>query len=70
MDKISCVQRIRKLKKEYRSPCGICIKICPVGGDRKIFNREDTSIYWKNKTPEKYEKAWRHVRKYGSKNNI
>jgi epoxyqueuosine reductase QueG len=67
MDKISCAQRSKKLRKEYRSPCGICIKVCPVGEDRKTFNREDTSIYDKNKTPEKYKKAWKHVRSYGSK---
>lgn len=67
VDKISCAQRSKKLRKEYRSPCGICIKLCPVGEDRKVFNREDTSIYDKNKTPEKYKKAWKHVKRYGSK---
>lgn len=67
IDKKSCALRSKKLRKEYRSPCGICIKVCPVGDDRKIFNREDISIYTTNKTPEKYKKAWRHVREYGSK---
>jgi hypothetical protein len=32
-----------------------------------MFNREDTSIYDENKTPEIYKKAWKHVRSYGSK---
>lgn len=68
VDKISCAQRSKKLRKEYRSPCGICIKVCPVGEDRKIFNREDISIYDENKTPESYKKAWEHVKRYGSKN--
>jgi len=67
VDKIKCAQRSKKLRKEYRSPCGICIKVCPVGKDRKIFNRKDTSLYDNNKTPEKYRNAWEHVRKYGSK---
>ncbi|MDI6723654.1 MAG: 4Fe-4S binding protein [Methanobacterium sp.] len=67
VDKIKCAQRSKKLRKEYRSPCGICIKVCPVGKDRKIFNRKDTALYDKNKTPEKYRNAWEHVRKYGSK---
>ena len=67
MDKITCARRSKKLRDEYRSPCGICIKVCPVGKDRKVFNREDTTIYDKNKTPEVYKKAWNHVRKYGSK---
>ncbi len=70
VDKISCAQRSKQLRKEYRSPCGICIKVCPVGEDRKIFNRNKKFIYRKNKTPEKYKKAWEHVRKYGSKNDI
>jgi len=25
------------LRKEGRWPCGICVKVCPVGEDRKIF---------------------------------
>ncbi|HEX3012710.1 MAG TPA: 4Fe-4S binding protein [Methanobacterium sp.] len=67
INKISCAQRSKKLRKEYRSPCGICIKVCPVGEDKKIFNREDASIYGENKTLESYKKAWKHVRSYGSK---
>jgi epoxyqueuosine reductase len=65
MDKISCAERSKKLRKEFRSPCGICIKVCPVGEDRKIFNREDTTIY--QRPPPEYRKAWSHVQKYGSK---
>jgi len=67
IDKISCATRSKKLRGEYRSPCGICIKVCPVGEDRKVFKREDTSIYNDEKTPVKYKKAWGHVREYGSK---
>jgi len=67
VDKILCAKRSKKLREEYRSPCGICIKVCPVGEDRKVFGREDTSIYLEDKTPEKYRNAWDHVRKYGSK---
>ena len=67
VDKIKCAQRSKKLRKEFRSPCGICIKVCPVGEDRKTFDRENTAIYDENKTPERYKKAWKHVRSYGSK---
>jgi epoxyqueuosine reductase QueG len=35
IDKASCTARSIELKKRYRSPCGICIKVCPVGRDRK-----------------------------------
>jgi epoxyqueuosine reductase len=65
MNKIKCATRSKKLRKEYRSPCGFCIKVCPVGKDRKTFNREDVSIYT-DKIDSKYKKAWQHVRNYGS----
>jgi len=67
INKVTCAQRSKKLRNEYNSPCGICIKVCPVGEDRKVFNRQDTSIYDKNKTPERYKKAWKHIKSYGSK---
>lgn len=67
LDKRSCAERSAKLRDEYRSPCGICIKVCPVGDDRLVFSRKNMSIYSKNKNFEKYHKAWEHVRKYGSR---
>jgi epoxyqueuosine reductase len=66
MDKIACATRSKKLRKNYTSPCGICIKVCPVGRDRKLFKREDMSIY-SDKKNSTYRKAWDHVRKYGSR---
>jgi epoxyqueuosine reductase QueG len=67
MDKKLCAIRSSELRDEYRSPCGICIKVCPVGKDRELFGRKNMSIYSKNKKFEKYHRAWEHVRKYGSK---
>lgn len=67
MDKRLCAERSAKLRDEYRSPCGICIKVCPVGDDRLVFSRKDISIYGTNKKFKKYHDAWEHVRKYGSK---
>ena len=66
IDKIACANRSKMLRNEFKSPCGICIKVCPVGMDRKAFNREDMSIYT-DKKDSKYRKAWNHVKKYGSK---
>ena len=65
IDKIACANRSKMLRKDFKSPCGICIKVCPVGMDRKTFNREDMSIYTDKKDSE-YRKAWNHVKKYGS----
>lgn len=67
INKISCATRSKRLRKEYRSPCGICIKVCPVGEDRKVFNRTDTSMYTQNEGFAKYHDSWEHVRRYGSK---
>jgi epoxyqueuosine reductase QueG len=67
VDKKLCAIRSVELRDEYRSPCGICIKVCPVGKDRELFGRKNMSIYSKDKKFEKYHKAWEHVRRYGSK---
>jgi len=67
INKMKCATRSKKLRKEYRSPCGICIKVCPVGEDRKVFNRNETSMYTRKEGFEKYHQAWEHVRRYGSR---
>jgi len=67
INKISCATRSKKLRGEYRSPCGICIKVCPVGEDRKVFNRNDTSMYTNTENYQAYHNAWKHVQNYGSK---
>ena len=66
VDKRKCAIRSAELRDEHRSPCGICIKVCPVGEDRELFGRKNMAIYSKDKKFEKYHKAWEHVRKYGS----
>jgi epoxyqueuosine reductase len=70
IDKITCATRSKKLRKEHRAPCGICIKVCPVGEDRKVFNRLDVSMYSQKKGFEKYWKAWKHVKNYGSRRGL
>jgi epoxyqueuosine reductase len=70
MDKKLCAQRSAKLREEFRYPCGICIKVCPVGQDREFFNRKEMSIYTNNNSFEKYHQAWEHVKKYGSKKKV
>ncbi|UTB34128.1 MAG: hypothetical protein NKF70_03095 [Methanobacterium sp. ERen5] len=64
MDKIKCATRSKKLRSEFRSPCGICIKVCPVGEDREHYKRIDTSIYEQSR--HKYHQGWEHVQSYGS----
>jgi len=68
IDKKTCAVRSEALAKRYTSPCGFCIKVCPVGEDRILCHREDLDIY-NNRTEQfgQYHKAWKHVRNYGSK---
>ena len=64
-DKKSCAEHSADLNRRGISPCGICIKVCPVGEDRKLFSREDISIYsHRDKFPQG-QQAWEHVRRYG-----
>ncbi|HTY14141.1 MAG TPA: epoxyqueuosine reductase [Methanoregulaceae archaeon] len=67
-DKARCIARSEALAKNHSSPCGFCIKVCPVGNDRELYNRKNPDIYDENnKNFEKIHRAWRHVRSYGSK---
>ncbi|HZK30398.1 MAG TPA: 4Fe-4S binding protein [Methanoregula sp.] len=67
-DKKSCATRSEALNKRFISPCGLCIKVCPVGEDRKLYLREDPHIYTdENGAFDKYHRAWKHVRSYGGR---
>jgi epoxyqueuosine reductase QueG len=67
VDKRACAERNESLSERFNSPCGFCIKVCPVGEDRKEFSRKDASIYDEGKTPDHLDKAWKHVQAYGSR---
>lgn len=47
-DKHACAVRSERLSRRSMSPCGLCIKVCPVGADRTLYGREDMGIYDKN----------------------
>lgn len=67
-NKLTCATRSEALLKRFISPCGFCIKVCPVGEDRTLFRREDMSMYDKDKEEfASYHAAWKHVRSYGGK---
>jgi len=65
IDRISCSAQSAELNQKGISPCGICIKVCPVGEDRKLFGREDGSIYSQRDKHPAEHRAWEHVRRYG-----
>ena len=65
-DTRACAIRSEELAARHISPCGFCIKVCPVGEDRKVFSREDRKIY--NEDDPRYDslhRAWTHVRSHG-----
>jgi epoxyqueuosine reductase len=67
-DKAACASRAVDLAGKFASPCGFCIKVCPIGEDRKLFQREDMNIYdEENQKFEKHHRAWKHTRTYGSR---
>jgi epoxyqueuosine reductase QueG len=63
--KKECTENSAELNRRFRSPCGICIKVCPVGEDRALFSCTYSAVD-KPGTPGGLQKAWDHIRKYGS----
>lgn len=66
-DKSACTAYSAGLAKRGISPCGICIKVCPVGEDRELYGRMDPSIYAKGEGAPEIQRSWEHVRSYGGK---
>ncbi|HOO54663.1 MAG TPA: 4Fe-4S binding protein [Methanothrix sp.] len=66
-DKSACTAYSASLAKRGISPCGVCIKVCPVGADRERYGRKDASIYAKGERAPALQRAWVHVRGYGGK---
>ncbi len=62
-----CTEHNIKLYSRHISPCGICIKVCPVGQDRKGYGREDAGMYTHPERYPEHHRAWEHVRAYGGK---
>jgi len=67
-DKRACAERSEDLAARFISPCGFCIKVCPVGEDRTLYDREDSGIYLEKEGGfDRVHRAWNHVRKYGGR---
>jgi epoxyqueuosine reductase QueG len=64
IDKRRCTDHNTGLSRRGISPCGVCIKVCPVGEDRAIHDRTDMKIYEGNGP---FDDSWKHVRSFGSK---
>ncbi|MDD1709563.1 MAG: 4Fe-4S binding protein [Methanoregulaceae archaeon] len=66
-DKTACASWSASLHRRHISPCGICIKVCPIGQDRVFYHREDPGIYEETRSESPYQHIWDHVRRYGGK---
>jgi epoxyqueuosine reductase QueG len=66
-DKKTCSTYSAELNKHYVSPCGICIKVCPIGRDRTLYQRNNDKIYVDQDLFASYHRSWKHVRTYGGK---
>lgn len=67
MDKERCRAYHEKLYARHISPCGICIKVCPVGEDRELFARTDMLVYEHDGPRRELRNGWKHVQEYGGK---
>lgn len=64
-DKKACSEYSAGLNRSGISPCGICIKVCPVGRDRDHYMRRNTSIYRSPAAAGALQRSWEHVRRHG-----
>ena len=69
-DKKACTENSARLQKKRISPCGICLKVCPVGRDRMHFHHEDIGMYTDREGYPAHHRAWKHVRSYGGKKGL
>ncbi|HET7753437.1 MAG TPA: 4Fe-4S dicluster domain-containing protein [Anaeromyxobacteraceae bacterium] len=45
LDKDACTRHHIVLRDEKRWPCGICVKVCPLGADRRLYRSRNTKRY-------------------------
>ena len=60
-----CTDYNAGLTDRHIQPCGVCIKVCPVGQDRAAFGRTDMRIYDDGEEHKEHHRAWEHVRSHG-----
>ncbi len=67
MDSKACARYHARLREAYRFPCGVCIKVCPIGEDRKLYKSGKLTKYFSGRADVEEQRAWEHCRKYGGK---
>jgi epoxyqueuosine reductase QueG len=71
-DKQACLAMAEELTAGRRYPCGVCIKVCPVGEDRVLYGAKGShSKYTREKDRLRADpgnpeyRDWEHIRKHG-----
>jgi epoxyqueuosine reductase len=44
-DAVACTRHHQVLVAQSRWPCGVCLKVCPIGEDRKLYQRTNVADY-------------------------
>lgn len=66
MNKIKCAEYHAQLREGYRFPCGVCIKVCPIGKDRELYESNIAKYLSTDRESQEYH-AWKHCQRYGSR---
>jgi epoxyqueuosine reductase QueG len=71
-DKTACLEMAEELTRRGCYPCGICIKVCPIGRDRLLYKRKGLRKKYLSEAgasasapDDPDHRAWNHIRKYG-----
>lgn len=72
-DKMACLAMAEELTRRRCYPCGICIKVCPVGEDRVIYRGKgimrkylrERDVLARNPDHPHYA-SWQHIRAFGA----
>ncbi len=60
-DAQACIAYTEGLSRKGISPCGMCVRVCPVGEDRDLWRNKDVSTY----DQEGPRSQWGHIRRHG-----
>ncbi|KYZ74873.1 hypothetical protein AXX12_14925 [Anaerosporomusa subterranea] len=68
LDRIACARNGVTLRQTCRNPCNRCIKVCPIGADRKLYDSVNVSKYFDVSKVDKAQFAsWKHIRSHGGR---
>lgn len=74
-DKAACLEQAEELTRNRIYPCGVCIKVCPIGKDRQLYHSGNLKEMRKKYLQEGKVKiddpayadyqSWDHIRRHG-----